>query len=235
MTDNRYIGEELTIFSHAKNWKKYYASKIQPYFGKSLLEVGAGLGATTLALITPNQSTWLCLEPDAELLKEIDLLIKNKQLPATCITKIGFVQDLPADQSFDCIIYIDVIEHIEDDAAELNRAAKHLNPSGYLIALSPAHQALYTPFDAEIGHFRRYNRQRMIQITPPECRIEKIFYLDSVGMLLSLANRLMLRQSMPTISQIKFWDRFIIPISRIVDRLTGYHLGKTVIAIWQKN
>lgn len=47
--------------------------------------------------------------------------------------------------AFDTIIYIDVLEHIEDDREELNRAASHLRPGGHLIILSPAHQKLFTP------------------------------------------------------------------------------------------
>ena len=46
---------------------------------------------------------------------------------------------LPAEAKFDAILYIDVLEHIEDDRAEMARAAARLKPGGALIVLAPAH------------------------------------------------------------------------------------------------
>ena len=45
-----YPGGELELFAVARNWKAYFARVLQPYIGRSVLEVGAGLGATTKAL-----------------------------------------------------------------------------------------------------------------------------------------------------------------------------------------
>jgi hypothetical protein len=38
---------------------------------------------------------------------------------------------------------------------------------------------------------------------------------------------------MPTLPQIQFWDKRVIPISRIIDRLLSYRVGKSVLGIWQ--
>ncbi len=139
-----------------------------------------------------------------------------------------------AGQQFDTIIYIDVLEHIEDDRAELERAAALLRPGGHVIILSPAHQNLYTPFDKAIGHFRRYNRSMLEALSPAGLRLERIWYLDCVGLFASLANRLFLQQSMPTREQLKFWDGFIIPTSRALDHVFFYSIGKSIVATWQK-
>ena len=58
------------------------------------------------------------------------------------------------------------------------------------------------------------------------------FYLDAVGMAASLANRLLLRASMPTDGQIKFWDRMLVPVSRVIDPVLARSIGKSVVAIW---
>lgn len=57
---------------------------------------------------------------------------------------------------FDRLYTLDVLEHIEDDAATLRQLAAALKPGGRLLVAVPAHQHLYTDFDREIGHFRRY-------------------------------------------------------------------------------
>jgi hypothetical protein len=71
-------------------------------------------------------------------------------------------------------------------------------------------------------------------ITPPELDVERILYLDSVGMLASAANRLLLRQSMPTAGQLQFWDRRLIPLSRVCDPLLRHALGKSIVGVWRK-
>jgi ubiquinone/menaquinone biosynthesis C-methylase UbiE len=233
-TEQPYIGQELTIFAHAKNWKQYYASIIRPYFGKRVVEAGAGLGATTLELCDGTQEEWICLEPDSALRSGIDRLIAEGKLPHCCQTRGGFVSNIPTEQEFDTFIYIDVLEHIEDDRAELQEASSRLSPGGRLIVLSPAFNFLYSPFDKSIGHFRRYNRKMYEALTPAECRIEKMMYLDSVGVGTSLVNRMFLSQPMPTINQILFWDRRIIPFAKLVDWLLRYSFGRSLLGIWVK-
>jgi hypothetical protein len=55
-----------------------------------------------------------------------------------------------------------------------------------------------------------------------------------VGLLASLGNRLFLRSSMPSARQLWVWDRFMVPLSRVLDPVFGGSLGKSVLAVWQK-
>ena len=146
---------------------------------------------------------------------------------------LGDLSTLDSSRLFDAILYIDVLEHIEDDSAELRRAAAHLSPGGALIVLSPAHPFLYTPFDQAIGHYRRYTRQSLRAAAPRNLRRDKLIYLDSVGMLASLANRLLLDQSMPTAAQIHIWDTYLVPCSRVMDPLFFGAVGKSVLGVWR--
>jgi hypothetical protein len=61
-----------------------------------------------------------------------------------------------------------------------------------------------------------------------------MIYLDSAGMLASSGNRLLLKQSMPTLRQILFWDRYLVPVSRVLDRLVLHGFGKSLLGIWTK-
>jgi hypothetical protein len=128
----------------------------------------------------------------------------------------------------------DVLEHIEDDAAELRRAADRLAPGGHLVVLAPAHRALYTAFDAAIGHHRRYTRAGLLALAPAGLVPVRARYLDAVGMLASLGNRLLLRSATPTTRQIQLWDRLMVPPSRLVDPLLGFAVGKSVLVVWSK-
>jgi hypothetical protein len=144
----------------------------------------------------------------------------------------GTIGDLDPRRKFDAILYIDVIEHIQDDRGELARAASLLAPGGSLIVLAPAHAFLYTAFDRAIGHFRRYTRQTLRAIAPAGLRERKLLYLDSFGALASLGNRLLLRSAFPTERQILAWDRFLVPVSCRLDPLLRHKAGKSVLGVW---
>lgn len=234
MTDvGSYVGAELNLFAEAARWKAYFGYLLRPYLGRRVLEVGAGLGATTAALCSGTEQEWWCLEPDPALLAHIEARLRTSTLPSCCRPVLGVVQDLPVSARFDTILYIDVLEHIENDRAELEQAATHLLPGGHLIVLAPAYPVLYSPFDRAIGHYRRYTRAALRALTPPQTTLIWLRHLDSLGFFLSWANRFLLRQSLPTRRQILFWDRFLIPLTRLTDWLCGGTFGRSVLAIWR--
>jgi cyclopropane fatty-acyl-phospholipid synthase-like methyltransferase len=234
MHEISYIGNELELFSHAKIWKNYYGNLIRPYLTGKVLEVGAGIGSTTDHLCSGRQERWICLEPDTQLFEQLEKKISARQLPDCCEAIQGTTEDLPPGEKFNAIIYIDVIEHIEKDAEELDRAANLLEEGGHLIVLVPAHQFLYSPFDKAIGHYRRYSKKMLKAAGPQRLQLQSIKYLDSTGLMASMVNKIFLKQQYPTLRQIRFWDRVMVRLSRITDVFTAYNLGKTVVGIWKK-
>lgn len=231
MTGFKYIGSELDLFAHAGHWKRYFARLTRDYVRGRVLEVGAGLGETTRALMSPAVSRWVCVEPDA---RHTDRLRASRiagGVEPEVVT--GDISAVALHERFDTILYIDVLEHILDDRAELLAASRHLAPGGSLVVLAPAFMSFFSAFDRAIGHHRRYTRRTLEAAFPPGLQRAKTFYADAVGMLLSLANSFALRQSMPTRRQILFWDRVIIPISRVLDPLVGRRFGRSVIAVYQ--
>jgi len=234
MSEQAYIGGELKLFARAGRWKQYWSSQLRPFIQGAVLEVGAGIGANTLRLRSGSEQRWVCLEPDPQLAAALREQLAGGPLEATTEVVTGTVEDLEPSRHFDSILYIDVLEHIEDDRGELGRAARLLAPGGHLVVLGPAHAWLFSPFDQAIGHFRRYTTSALGGLTPPGVRLVSAFYLDSVGLLASAANRLLLRQSLPSAQQIQVWDRLMVPCSRLLDPLTGYRAGKSVVAIWER-
>jgi len=235
MTDFTYIGSELDVFAFASNWKDYYRGLIAEYIGHNVLEVGAGIGATAQTLCDGSQDRWVCLEPDPSLAAQISGKIETDDLPKCCTVQIGTTSDLAVAEKFDTILYIDVLEHIDSDEEELRNAFNFLSEDGHLIILSPAHQRLYTPFDAKIGHFRRYTKATLSSVIPEGLELCKLIYIDSFGALASAANRYILKSDTPTKKQIQFWDTKIIPFSRFFDAKLDYSVGKSVIGVWKKN
>ena len=232
MGEFKYVGSELDLFAAVHNWKSYWSGKIRPFIQGDVLEIGAGIGSNTVFLDRVPRRRWVCLEPDESLLAQIrDNVQQARSEPVEVVC--GTLQSVQSER-FDTLIYIDVLEHIENDQAELELAASMLRDGGRIIVLSPAHQFLFTAFDSAIGHFRRYDTTMMRTLTPSTVCLDRLFYLDSAGMMLSLANRMLLKQSMPTQQQLGFWDRCVIPFSRALDPLLFGSFGKSIVAIWKK-
>lgn len=240
MTEQAYLGGELDLFARAENWKRYLVAEIGPFLGARVLEVGAGIGGTTRIFceraIFPERASgeWLCLDPDREHVDRIRALLRSGELPSHCATRCGTVVDLEPAELFDAILYIDVLEHIVDDADELRRSASHLAKGGHLIVLSPAHPWLFSPFDRAVGHHRRYTARTLLAAAPPELALTRLRYLDSVGLLASTANRVLLKRSVPGLREILLWDRVMVRASRRVDPIVLHRLGKSILGIWRR-
>lgn len=65
------------------------------------------------------------------------------------------------EESFDTVICINVLEHIEDDKKALNIMKRLLKKEGHLIIYVPALSPLYCEMDRVIGHYRRYDKGRL--------------------------------------------------------------------------
>src|SRR5438105_3773030 len=137
-----YIGSELELFAAATNWKAYFSNALAPFIGGRVLEVGAGIGSNIRLLHTPAVLQWTSVEPDPDLARRITERIALGELPESCRVLVGTIESIEATSQFDTVFYIDVLEHIADDAAELNCAANYLAHDGNLVVPAPAHQFL---------------------------------------------------------------------------------------------
>jgi 2-polyprenyl-3-methyl-5-hydroxy-6-metoxy-1,4-benzoquinol methylase len=229
-----YAGNELEIFAHAQRWKAYIHSEIRAFIHGDVAEVGAGLGAVTQLFLNESFDNWTCIEPDPSLMLQLKAALAPSIRSGHVHCVDGSLQDVAAEPRFDVVLYIDVLEHIELDREELEHSAQRLKAGGTLIVLCPAHGFLYSPFDRAIGHHRRYDKRSLAAVAPSALTCLRLRYLDSVGMLASLANRLWLKQQNPTHAQVALWDRWMVPMSRRIDPWLRFALGKSVLGVWQK-
>jgi SAM-dependent methyltransferase len=230
--ESHYVGGELDLFFLARNWKRYVKAEIGKYLVGDVLEVGAGIGGTTTAMHDGTVDRWVCLEPDVRNAKRLKNLIGESSDPAAPHVIVGSLRSLAERPSFDCVLYVDVLEHIRDDDLQIKKAARLVRNGGHIVVLCPAHQWLFSEFDKSIGHLRRYDKRCLRSLMPAGWIEKKMAYLDSIGVLLSLGNVLALRRSMPSPLQIAIWDRLCVPLSRITDRLLFGAVGKSVLAVW---
>jgi SAM-dependent methyltransferase len=95
------------------------------------------------------------------------------------------------DRSYDLIAALDVIEHIDDDAAALAAIAPKLKSGGKFIMTVPAHPWMWSAHDAVNHHKRRYSKRelrRLIDGSP--LHLDKLGYFNSLLFPLAVADRL---------------------------------------------
>ena len=146
-----YNGTELEAFDKAHIWRKYIYHRIKKFLKKDILEVGAGIGSFTINYLSEDINATLT-DPDthnSSVLKE-KFSNNNNVKVFKC-----FVNEIK--EKFHNILYLNVLEHIEDDVGEIEQAIEKLNTGGTLIILVPAHQKLYGNLDKAVGHFKRYD------------------------------------------------------------------------------
>jgi SAM-dependent methyltransferase len=70
-------------------------------------------------------------------------------------------EQLPFQREFDLIGAFDVLEHVEDDRTALTHIRRLLTPGGHLVLTVPACARLWSRFDSDSHHFRRYEPDQL--------------------------------------------------------------------------
>jgi len=224
-----YPGKELEIFDKAHLWRGYLYLVLKKFIGKKILEVGAGIGSFTKIYLKENLNITL---------SEIDSSNYNtlvKKFSSNKNVKIENKLINQFNETFDTILYLSVLEHIEDDKKEISVALKKLEEGGNLIICAPAHNYMYSKFDKEIGHFRRYEMSFFKELNLKNAVVTKKFFIDSFGHLIYFLNKLAFSEEVyPSKLKIFIWDKILIPITLVVDFFSFYKFGKNIICVIEK-
>lgn len=126
--------------------------------GSKLLEIGCGNG------IVVNQ-----LEQELNYIIDgcdLNLYALEKSKPSKGIKMLYNIFDLKQEllNKYDGGILLDVLEHIDDDVEFLKTSSRYVKRNGIIIINTPALQSLYSNYDKEVGHVRRYNKESMYKL-----------------------------------------------------------------------
>ncbi len=224
----KYPGEELDNFDRATIWRKYIYFEIKKFIKGNILEVGAGIGSFTKNYIDKAEKLTLS-EIDLNNYEIISKKFKNNKI------KITNKVTEKLNDTYNTIMYLNVLEHIENDKDEINKAINKLQTHGYLVVLVPAHDKLFSKFDKAVGHFRRYEKDFFLNLNLKNCKIEKLVYLDALGYLLYYLNKIFFKEEVyPSKIKILIWDKIFTPITFFLDKILLNKLGKNILYVIKK-
>ena len=224
-----YNGWELKFFDKSKNFRNYQISLIKKYLGEYIAEIGPGNG-TNLSYYYDYPKKIDLYEPTKKLFLTLKKRFKNTK-------KVNFFNKKLTlkNQYYNSILYLDVLEHIEDDEKEVIKAYKSLKKNGLLIINVPAFSHLYSQFDKDVGHYKRYQKKDILLIIN-KYNLKKIElkYYDAIGYILSLLSKIFSFNYKKNFEKkIRFWDS-LIPFSKILDFLILNSFGKSLLVIIKK-
>lgn len=228
MQQQAYSGvDNLEVMQEAVNYNRYLLDTVRKYAPPRarVLDFGAG-GGQFAAPLSAQGLDVTALEPDQLL---------QQRLRAQGLRVAGSTDEL-ADGSFDYIYTLNVLEHIDDDAAALRSLHAKLAPNGKLLIYVPAFPLLYTSMDAKVGHVRRYTRGSLIpRVSAAGFRIERVAYADSIGFFATLLFKLIgNKDGSVSIGALKLYDRAVFPLSRALDVFARRWFGKNLLLTCSK-
>jgi len=226
--------KELAALESAVNYNNWLVELSKPYLGKRVLEIGAGIGTFTIKWLE-NCPEVTAIEPSVNCIDKMKARYQKYVDTRLKILPITIQDYTPAkEDQFDTVISFNVFEHIEDDKTAFNIVKKALVPGGNFILFVPAFQCLYGEVDASVGHVRRYDKNDLLKkLKYSGLNVLKIHYVNMVGF---FAWYLKGRRNYSRITNkdVVFYDKFIVPWLKVVEKWCRPPFGQSIFAVAQK-
>jgi len=228
MDEIEYTGRDnLEVMQEAKNYNKFLLDLVLTQVRNKELTVDFGAGCGTFALpIYAANHRLICVETDPVLAATLS----RKGL--TVVKSLNFFED----ESIDYIYSINVLEHIEHDDLIIKLWIRKLRPGGSLIVYVPAFQELFSSMDMKVGHYRRYKKRTLeLQLKQAGFQVIHTKYADSLGYLATFIYKVFDKgDGTINLPILKIYDKWIFPLSRLIDIFCFPFIGKNVYALAKK-
>lgn len=212
--------------SDASNYICWIVDLCRPHLGQRILEIGAGKGDFSEHF--SKHSHVYVTEISSRSKRE--LLTRFKDSERVQVAEVDLFSPQQS-MKFDSVVMINVLEHIEQDEEVLRGVQRLLNPGGSIVLYVPAHWLLYSRFDNQIGHFRRYTSREVEGIlTSAGFRQVSSRYVNSIGAIGWFVVCRVLRRKASEKSSVALMDKVVIPVVRKVESRVRLPFGISVFA-----
>lgn len=233
-----YIGKDLEAMSFAANYHRWILREFRPFIGRRIVEVGAGTGNFSRLLIAENPASLTLVEPSDMFHVLVNGISEIKSETQITFHNSIFIdaRDEIADQCTpDTIVYINVLEHIEDDRSELQAIYQTLQPGGHCLIFVPAFMALYGEFDLRVGHFRRYSKHELSEkCSAAGFEVVRSRYFDFAGIVPWYVKYKLLGSDNLSPGAVAAYDRYAVPFMSRVESLLRVPVGKNILAVLRR-
>ena len=220
---------EFEALAAAVNYRRAILDEFRPFLVGDVIEVGAGVGQTTVELRrSQGVRRVTAVEPVAEFCR----VLRQRQVAHDVVQ--GTSGDIVAGAEYDAVVSVNVLEHIEDDMAELSRYKQLLGKRrGHLCLFVPARPELFAPLDERFGHYRRYRRSILrAKLDQAGFDVVAMRYFNFPGYFLWWIEFKILKQRAFNPRKVAMFDRLAFPLIRWVEtRIVSPPLGQSILAV----
>jgi SAM-dependent methyltransferase len=126
-------------------------------------------------------------------------------------------ESFPKGQSFDTVVCLNVVEHIQEDVLALRNILQSLEEGGRAIILVPCGPKLYGTLDDVLGHMRRYTEPGLVTAAEQSgFHVERVLKFNKAGVLGWWLNGRVLRKKTFDLGQIRMLN-FLTPVFRLLE------------------
>lgn len=215
------IEKDLGVLKESLNYQALLMKKVEPFLGKSILEVGSGIGTYTEQFANLGSiNTVVALEQEADF---CDFLRskQNRHISVCCLSVEDFIKSskhINHNWNTDTVVMMNVLEHIKDDEEILRELSRALPAKGRIILITPARQFLFSVLDENYGHYRRYDKRTISNLARKlDLNIVENSYFNTLGFFGWLMGAKLLRAKQINPLGMKLIDS-LLPLQ---DRLEG--------------
>ncbi len=220
---------EFEALSLADNYRKALLHEFSAQLRGNVLEVGAGIGQITEALLQKKDIQRLVsIEPHANFCGQL-----LEKFPGHNLVQ-GTIEDLKENEDWDAIVSINVLEHINADETELRNYRECLKKkNGTLCLFVPARMEIYAQIDKDFGHFRRYTRPELREkLERAGFQIIRLRYYNIAGYFAWWLNFCFLKKRHFKPGSVQFFDRCIFPLVHgFESRICPPFIGQSLLAV----
>jgi glycosyltransferase involved in cell wall biosynthesis/phospholipid N-methyltransferase len=158
---DRYGHATLESMSVSQALSRWSLEPMAPHLGSRVLEAGAGTGNLTRHLL--EKERLVAVEIDPFYTRALDRRwghLANISVIEGDLEDPRIYERL-IDESFDSVLCVNVLEHLDHPDKALLGFARVLQPGGRAIILVPAHQWLYSKVDQTIEHRQRFEESHL--------------------------------------------------------------------------
>ncbi len=213
-------------------YNRWLANRLRPFMGQRVLEVQCGLGHMTGLLL--DREFLVAVDSVAEHVAAVQARYGEREDFGAAVQDMCSPDALSLRQyGIDTILCANLLEHLDDDRA-LDTMVAILPPGGRLITLVAAFESLFNALDRGAGHLRRYDKGAFVaQLARHELSVNEAFYVNSLGLLGWWVRGSLLRREMPSVSQLRLFDR-LVPLWGAVERRIPPPFGLSLVCVADK-
>ncbi len=218
----------LEVMSDAVRYRSYLLELFEPHCGRSILEVGSGLGDLAEDLLGYERLVVTDVDPGC--LRRLSTRFEGR--PEVKVMPFDLREDDPSITRVDTVLAVNVLEHIVDDVAALRRMARVVTPGGTIVLFVPAFPSLYGPHDRAAGHVRRYvPRTLRAAVASAGLGVEVLHPVNFLGGLAWWVAVRIGGCSSPRSSLVGLYDRLVVPLVRLMERRWRPPFGQSILCV----